>query len=252
MAIFFLVTARADRLTDAPGGAQHLDALDQAAVERGKVVFAESCAACHSSKQPVPPADYGVDSGICAGGGAGPEYRQCWDRFWAWTQTDEFKQGMVEMVTARDEAGRETFLDGNYLSTERRVPLDLIGTNACSAIATNGLAGDIWDNFTSDTYKSLPPVGEVTVNHPVSGAAMPFQPLGNGRGYLRPAPLVSLWSTAPFMLNNSVGHEERYYRPDYSGAAYNASCPAANPDDPYLPCVENRLVVFEKSIREML
>jgi hypothetical protein len=252
MAIFFLVAARADRLADAPGGAAHLAALDPDAVERGKVVFAENCAACHSSKQPDPAPDYGVDTGICEGGGAGPQYRQCWDRFWAWAQSDEFKRGMVDLVTARDAEGRETFLHGNYLSTERRVPLDVIGTNACTPLATNGLAGDIWDNFTSETYKTLPPVGEVTVNHPVSGAAMPLQPLGNGRGYLRPASLVSLWSTAPFMANNSVGHEEEYYRPDYYGYDYATSCPAANPDDPYLPCVENRLAVFEHSIRQML
>ena len=99
------------------------------------------------------------------------------------------------------------------------MPLDVIGTNACSAIATNGLSGDIWDNFTSSTYKSLPPPREVTVNHPVSGAATPLQSLGNGRGYLRPASLVSLWSTAPFLLNNAVGHEEGYYGPDYSQCA---------------------------------
>ena len=73
--------------------------------------------------------------------------------------------------------------------------------------------GDIWDNFTSSTYKSLPPPREVTVNHPVSGRAdVRCSPLGNGRGYLRPASLVSLWSTAPFLLNNSVGHEDRLLR----------------------------------------
>ena len=258
MAIFFLVTARADHLEDAPGGKALLDARDPAKVDRGKVVFAETCAACHSSKQPEPAADYGVDTGVCEGGGAGPGYRECWDRYWAWAQSDEFKRGMVEIVNARDQTGRETFLDGNYLSTERRVPLDVIGTNACSAIATNGLSGDIWDNFTSSTYKSLPPPREVTVNHPVSGAATPLQSLGNGRGYLRPASLVSLWSTAPFLLNNAVGHEEGYYGPDYynarhgDGADYGATCPAADPNDPYLPCVENRLKVFEHSIRQML
>lgn len=252
MAIFFLVTARADRLEDAPGGEEILAARPPEDVERGKVVFAENCAACHSSKQPEPPAEFGVDTGICEGGGAGPEYRQCWDRYWAWAQSEEFKRGMVELVTARDAEGNETFLEGNYLSTERRVPLDVIGTNACSAIATNGLAGDIWDNFTSDTYKSLPPVGEVTVNHPVSGAAAPFQPLGNGRGYLRPASLVSLWSTAPYLLNNSVGFEAETYPAEYYGQDYPTSCPAAYPEDPYMPCVENRLAAFDHSIRQML
>ncbi|AWI62396.1 c-type cytochrome [Sinorhizobium fredii] len=259
MAIFFLVTARADRLADAPGGAAHLAARASGTVERGKVVFAENCAACHSSKQPVPPAEFGVDNGICTGGGAGPRYRECWDRYWTWAQSAEFKKGMVDLVTGRDAAGRETFLDGNYLSTERRVPIDVVGTNACSALATNGLSGDIWDNFTSSSYKSLPPPRELAVNHPVSGATMPLKSLGNGRGYLRPPSLVSLWSTAPFFLNNSLGHEDSHYQGTYdvaayggAGAAYGASCPAADPNDPYLPCVENRLAVFDRSIRQLL
>ena len=247
MAIFFLVTARADHLADAPGGAAHLSARDPAQLTRGKQVFAETCAACHSSRQPVPTPASGVDQGICAGGGSGPRYRECWDRYWNWTQTEDYKAQMRAITAAPD------FLQGNYLSTERRVPMDLLGTNACSAIATNGLRGDIWDNFTSDSYKSLPPPGPVTVHHPVSGAPSSFQALGNGRGYLRPASLVSLWSTAPYLLNNSVGHE------DYAGGEYaagygdqGATCPAADANDPYLPCVENRLYQFDHAIRQML
>ncbi|SHG86463.1 hypothetical protein SAMN02745157_4965 [Kaistia soli DSM 19436] len=261
MAIFFLVTARADRLADIPEGTAVLAKRDAAAVDRGKVVFAETCAACHSSswKQPAPPASYGVDSGICAGGGSGPHYRECWDRYWAWTQTETFKRGMVAEVNKRDADGKETFLDGNFLSTERRVPLDVIGTNACSALATNGLSGDIWDNFTSDTYKSLPPPHEIAVNHPVSGAAMPLRSLGNGRGYIRPASLISLWSSAPYLLNNSIGYDEAYYGPGYrqnhrSGPSYDygASCPGSDPSNPDLPCIENRLALYDRSIREML
>ncbi|MAY45636.1 MAG: hypothetical protein CML65_10325 [Rhodobacteraceae bacterium] len=251
MAIFFLVAARADRLKDAPGGAEILAAQDADLLDQGKVVFADTCAACHSSKQPDPDPVFGVDSGVCEGGGTGPEYRQCWDRFWAWAQSDTFKRQMRDMVR------QDNFLEANYLSTERRVPLDLLGTNACSAVATNGLKGDIWDNFTSSTYKSLPPPGEVTVHHPVSGAAMPFQSLGNGRGYLRPASLVSLWTSAPYLLNNSVGYTpypytRDYYAPAGEGAYGATQCPNRNTDDPFLPCVENRVAAFDSSIRKLL
>jgi hypothetical protein len=262
ISMFFLVTAHPDRLEDAPGGKQHLDPFDSDKVKRGQIAFARNCAACHSSKIPPIPANSGIDDGICAGGGNGPNYRRCWDRYWEWTQTEQFKDAMVKIVTARDADGKDAFIPGNYLSSERRVPVDLMRTNACTAIATNGLAGDIWDNFTSSSYKTLPPVKELTAYHPVSGAAMSLRPLGNGRGYLRPASLISLWSTAPFLSNNSVGHDEYdYYSGPRSAAAQDggyydygskAHCPAASDDDPYMPCVANRMKVFDRSIRQML
>jgi hypothetical protein len=253
MAMFFLVTARPDHLADAPGGPQLLDSFDSDKVKRGQVVFAENCAACHSSKTPPVPANSGIDQGICAGGGNGPNYRQCWDRYWDWTQTKEFKDAMVKLVTARDANGNDTFLEGNYLSSERRVPVDLLQTNACTPLATNGLAGDIWDNFTSSSYKSLPPVKELTVYHPVSGGAISLRPRGNGRGYLRPPSLISVWSTAPFLSNNSVGHEDdSAYTPRGDDAKGYERCPADNDYAPYLPCVANRMRVFEHSIQQML
>ena len=52
------------------------------------------------------------------------------------------------------------FLDGNFLSAEFRVPVTLLQTNACSPLATNAIAGNIWDNFSSQTYKELPSVGD--------------------------------------------------------------------------------------------
>jgi len=278
MAIFFLLSARPDRLEVArrQSGAADYDPAPPGLIEQGKRVFGQNCAVCHSSKIPAAPEYSGVDTGVCAGGGNGPHYRECWDRYWAWAQTPEFKREMVEMVQAPD------FLEDNFLSTERRVPVDLLQTNACSPLATNALAGDIWDDFSSDSYKSLPPPRELTVHHPVSGAAMALRPLGNGRGYTRPASLVSLWSTAPLLLNNSVGHQDYGYgapasrspapgpvgarsgyapagrdRPQGGGEGY----PAQGRDeagysgqdyDPYDPGVASRLRVFEDSITKLL
>ena len=247
-----------------------LKPFNSAVVNRGKVVFAETCAACHSSKVPAAPANSGIDDGICAGGGAGPDYRQCWDRYWQWTQTPEFKAEMVKWVLNGGPDG-QPFLEGNYLSSERRVPLDLLQVNACGPLASNALAGDIWDNFSSSTYKALPPVKPITIYHPVSGAPMSFQPLGDGRGYMRPASLIALWSTAPYLSNNSVGYgDSAPTKRDYAAApgsgvryaagddAYDASpsraesCPNDDPANPDLPCVENRLNLFDTSIKQML
>jgi hypothetical protein len=136
--------------------------------------------------------------------------------------TDEFKTKMRAIVLAPD------FLDNNYLSAEHRVPLTLLQTNACSPLATNAIRGNIWDNFSSETYKDLPAVGSIKVIHPVTGEERAYEMPSGGRGYTRPASLVSLWSTAPFLLNNSVG---TFY-------------PSGSVDD--------RMLSFQDSIEQML
>ena len=193
MARFFLRSTAPHLLKDAPGGSAYLTE-DAATLRQGKVVFAERCARCHSSKTPPLPA--GLDLENCNG----KDYLGCWNRYWAWTKTDEFKNQMRPMVLAGD------FLDDNYLSTELRVPSTLLQTNMCSPIATNAIKDNIWDNFSSASYKELPSVGSVTVRNPFTGAAMEYELPGGGRGYTRPASLVSAWATAPFLQNNAVGH----------------------------------------------
>ncbi|HEY4079362.1 MAG TPA: hypothetical protein VGM81_01590 [Burkholderiaceae bacterium] len=193
-ALFFLKAAQPDQLKDAPGGAAYLNA-DGRTLELGKRVFAETCARCHSSKGPMPPASLALSADQCSGG----NYLKCFKRYWGWTQTDEYKAQMREIVQAPD------FLQGNYLSTEARIPSTLLRTNTCSPLATNALAGNIWDNFSSQGYKQLPSVGTITVNDPFTGEPVPYAMPAGGRGYTRVPSLISVWSTAPLLLNNSVG-----------------------------------------------
>jgi len=183
VALFFLKTAKPDLLKDAPGGDQYLT-QDQARLNRGKIAFAQYCARCHSSKIPEAPAN--VDESN-------------WDQYWTWTKTDDFKAKMTALVMADD------FLFDNYLSTDRRIPVTLLQTNACSPLATNAIGGNIWDNFSSQTYKDLPSVGKITVHNPIDGTPWEYQMPAGGRGYTRVPSLISLWSSAPFLLNNSVG-----------------------------------------------
>jgi hypothetical protein len=216
IARFFLKTTGAHRVKDAPEGTRYLS-RDEAQMTRGKVAFAENCARCHSSKT-VPPPVPGLDPAGCAG----KDYLQCWNRYWDWTQTAEFKEKMRQIVLAAD------FLDDNYLSNEARVPVTLLQTNACSPLATNAIGGNIWDNFSSQSYKDLPSVGDITWYHPYTGEAQTYTMPAGGRGYTRPASLVSLWSTAPYLLNNTVGH-------------FEAS-----------PSVEGRMRAFQDGIEQML
>jgi len=215
LALFFLATAKPDYLKNAPGGEGYLTG-GQEKLARGKEMFAERCARCHSSK--LPEKAYSFFPNGCVG----PNYLDCWNKYWEWAKTNEFKQEIKGIVMADD------FLKDNFLSTELRVPVTLLETNACSPLATNAIEGNIWDNFSSQSYKELPSVGTITIHHPITGEPREYTMPAGGRGYTRPASLISLWSTAPYLLNNTVG-------PFY-----------------WTGSVEDRMKSFDDSIQQML
>ena len=98
MAIFFLVTARADHLADAPGGKALLDARDPAQVLRGKEV-------CRDLPPAIPrasPIRRRNRASIRSARAAAPvpRYRECWDRYRAWTLSDDYKARMRAIATA--------------------------------------------------------------------------------------------------------------------------------------------------------
>jgi len=188
---------------------------DRAALTRGRTVFAERCAACHSSKFPAPPAD--ADPGNCSG-----DYPECWNRYWSWTRSPEYRQQMTKIALADD------FLKDNYLSTDLRVPLPVVGANACISLSASGTEGKMWEQYTSKTYRSLPSAGTITWYHPVSGAERQLKLAAGGVGYMRPPSLSAVWSTAPLLANNSVG---RF---------------AGKPD------AASRISVFEEAMQELL
>ena len=215
LALFLVASARPDYLRNAPGGEAYLT-KDAATLRRGKAVFADRCGRCHSSKLPAKVTEF------FPGGCVGPDYLNCWNSYWTWTKTPEFKQEMAKIVLADD------FLDSNFLSSELRVPVTLLETNACSPLATNALQGNIWDNFSSQSYKQLPSVGKITVHHPITGEPYEYEMPGGGRGFTRPASLISVWSSAPYLLNNTVG---KFY---WSGST------------------EDRMKAFDDGIQKML
>ena len=112
------------RLEDAPGGKAQIT-TDDAVMTRGKLVFAENCAKCHSSKRPPAGAD---------------------DDEWF-----------------RKEVVKADFREGNFFSDDKRHPVTKIKSNASRASGTNAKRGHIWDSFSSETYKNLPSVGDIEV-----------------------------------------------------------------------------------------
>jgi hypothetical protein len=192
----FLKTIGPMHLQDATGGAQYLTAGPDI-LQRGKIVFAERCAACHSSKRP--PQEVAPNSPAAV---------------------EWFRQSVI----AAD------FLDHNFLSDDKRYPVSEIGTNFARAAGSNAIADHIWDNFSSVTYKQQPTVGEIKglynpikPSHPIN-----FTIEGGGRGYYRTPTLVSVWATAPYFHNNSLG--------------------AFNKD----PSVSGRMAAFQDGIEKLL
>jgi hypothetical protein len=155
-------------------------------------------------------------------GCSGPDYLKCFARYWKVTQTDEFKAKMREIVSAPD------FLENNFLSTDARIPVTLLRTNACSPLATNAIRGNIWDNFSSSTYKDLPSVGAITVQDPFTGERWHYKMPGGGVGFTRVPSLISEWANAPFLINKRIGTFD---------------------ED---PSVEHRMKSFQGAIEELL
>jgi hypothetical protein len=169
----FLKTIGPMPLEYAPGGKEHLWAKGET-LQQGKRAFADNCARCHSSKQPA--GDVAKD----------PKKAQQWYR---------------DSVLAAD------FLDGNYLSDDKRYSVVELGTNMARALATNATRGHVWEEFSSETYKSLPSVGRVTGLY---NPRKPDEPIdidapAGGPGYYRTPTLVAMWATAPYLHNNALG-----------------------------------------------
>jgi hypothetical protein len=175
LAKYLIKVAQPLLLKDAPGGAAYLTATP-AQLNRGKMVFADNCARCHSSKQPPE----NVDPKSPAG-------------------TDWFRQQVQS---------DPNFFTQNFLADERRKPVTDIGTNATRAAGTNAMGGHIWDNFSSQTYKTLPKVAAFQVANPFDASKpLTIDIPGNGPGYYRPPSLISLWTSAPYLHNNTVGSD---------------------------------------------
>ncbi len=202
LALFFLASAKPDKLENAPGGKAYLKDIESPQLGLGKKVFAENCAGCHSSKLPEKAYSYfnnSKDPAACRG----DNYMKCWNAYWNYIKSPDFKSDMAKIVTEKD------FLKDNFLSTDLRIPVSLTDSQLCSPIGTNALKGDIWDNFSSTSYKQLPTAGNFTVNYPGDMSSVlkskTIQIPDGGRGYLRPPSLISAWSTAPFLQNNALG-----------------------------------------------
>jgi len=206
------------KLATAPGGRAILE-RERAGALQGRDVFLKNCAICHSSKQPdgfeLHFADDWTTKAPPNGGEPTrltlPRRFEEWEAFRQSPVFAEYRRRIAELA-GRSAGEQDAFIRNNFLSTDIRVPVTLVGSNSGRAVATNAMRGQVWDNFASDDYKSLPAVGGVRFYNPYSGVGIDpwgnndvYYPPAGGPGYYRPASLISLWATAPYLHNNALG-----------------------------------------------
>jgi processive rubber oxygenase RoxA-like protein len=216
LAKFFLKSTGPMRLKDAPGGKEVGKLKGEGMpwdpeLAAGRKVFAERCIICHSSKQP----------NEMDGAPKGPEKINP-------NQLVEYLKDPAYRNWALAEVEKRDFWENNFLSSELRVPVTLIKTNAARSLGGNAIPGRMWEDYSSDIYKNLTAVGKITYWNPFAQQQVNWQPPGNGRGYYRPPPLIGIWATAPFLHNNTCG--------------------LFNND----PSVKGRLEAFDDAIRRLL
>jgi hypothetical protein len=209
MAAFFKKATDPTPLRSAPdgvklGGLKGEGRSSDPAYKEGRKVFARGCIACHSSIQPGDAPDLEKDLKVAKGGRDLKSLRLRMDDLARLTRGDgklppAYEQWALEVVE------QPAFWEKNYLSTDVRIPVTLTRTNSARAMATNGLHGHMWEDFASQTYKELGPVGRVTYRDPLSAAEKSYEAPGGGRGYYRVPTLIGIWATAPFLHNNALG-----------------------------------------------
>jgi mono/diheme cytochrome c family protein len=95
------------------------------AVARGKIVFAENCAACHSSEPPP----FGADT--------------------------DFRAVVADRPDLRKD----------FLSNEIPIPVTEVGTSRSRALHSNHMKGHVWEEYGSDTMRARPPVEGIQEPH---------------------------------------------------------------------------------------
>jgi cytochrome c5 len=178
-------------------GAKYVKDWNDPQMALGRKVYAEDCATCHSSRQPEFPE------------GRPTRADSLWERSFAtWTKDQQIAwlKDPARVAWFRSQVENPEFFEKNYMSDDRRWPISLIGTNSARALGTNAAEGNVWEQYASVDYRTLPQVdvplytfkwGKIEF---VANAKGPV-----GRGYYRTPSLWGIWTSAPFLNNNGLG-----------------------------------------------
>ena len=263
---YFLTITPTMPLIDAKGQENNDKRIDASKLALGRRVFARNCIACHSSIQPESNPTNWVAADQLANYistydrlsanrkksmATWTKKGELWDHDpGQWFSDSAYEQWATNAVENAD------FWRLNFLSTDYRIPVNYIGTNPGRALGNNATEGHVWEDFSSLSYRFMPSIGKLTYYNPFTETTDEFSPRhavatnitltlsnlngtvttvvtnvphdGGGPGFYRPPSLLSIWATAPFLHNNSLG--------------------LFNND----PSVNGRLAAFDDAIRKLL
>lgn len=184
-------------------------------VPRGRAVYAQECASCHSSK--VAPESVRADKvalGRFYGGhifGREADWRS---EVGATAAADPDFSGKHLAGGRPAQFAKDGIYGQDWLGNEQPTAHNIVGTNRCRAMHGNQVPGAVWSEFSSETYKErpAPPGSYAKVFNPmlplIGGKPNPFginEEIDKGRGYYRNVSLLSIWAHAPYLHNNMLG-----------------------------------------------
>jgi hypothetical protein len=199
--------------------------IDTKVVPRGREVFAQECATCHSTK--MAPANIRNDKIALGKFYEGHVFGK--EDYWTmeYSEAERNDPKFIARYLSKDASGKlrpkqfaeKGVFGQDWLGNDERTPFNIIGTNFCRALHDNHNKGHIWEEFSSETYKNSPSPGSVprVLNRMIpfiGGMKVGEKKVEGGPGYMRNISLLSVWATAPFMHNNAIG--EVTYLPDGS------------------------------------
>lgn len=242
--ISYLVTGGPFYLKDATdvdgtSGAAH---INEALVPEGRTVYSRECARCHSSK--VPPDAISIDKNALEKFYEGHIFgrEQDWKtELGAYADSEKFKASSLKNGVPKQFADDAVF-GQDWLGNDELTPHHEVGTNRCRSLHSNHMEGQVWEEFSSETYKARPHTGKIprVVNPliPIRGGNEAWidgdENPGGGTGYYRNVSLLSIWSHAPFLHNNMLGNLRRL------------------PDGSIDYTVKGRVAMFEESMAQLL
>ena len=180
--VAYLSAGRSPRLSNAPSGAGRL--ADEATLARGRRLFADHCAACHAGERPT------IDR------------RQ---------DPEGWRDAMRVIVESPG------FFDRDFLADDRRHPGPAVGVNLTRSMATNAVAGHVWEDFSSLDYKRLPAVSTTELPHPFDPGKSTEAPPARRRPGVLPDRLAGRPVGHRALLPQQLGRAPRP-RPERRGA----------------------------------